>query len=248
MLQHKNNTDNYDKKHQIPSLLKHLKPNKLKWTLTETVGSSKACMNLSVWFVGERMNSVLPPRNILWEAMSQAGQTSLCTLGAKIKFKKTLKTQNCWFKSWVTITNQYPAFKTNHKEDGKKWSKYRIFFQSSKTSTAVTGDYMIMLFLCHLLKVILGNIIMWNTDYGRHNSWNTLNSKTLCMKYITLLTSQAVKSDIGDFYIWRLHSDMTQYLQERNNAIFCSWYTSKSRESGELKMFSILSVCITDGL
>lgn len=45
--------------------------------LTEKEGSSKARTNFSVSFVGDRMNSVLPPRNILWDAMSQVGQTSL---------------------------------------------------------------------------------------------------------------------------------------------------------------------------
>lgn len=79
----------------ISHLLKLLKPGKICGTipppripafLTDTAGSSNASMNLSVWFVGERINSVLPPRNILCEAMSQDGQTSLWTLK---KYKNT---------------------------------------------------------------------------------------------------------------------------------------------------------------
>lgn len=77
-------------------------PNPLKWILrqprcddslpflTDTDGSPKARMNLSVWFVGERIYSVRPPRNILWETMSQAAHTSLWTLKNK-RNKKGMK-------------------------------------------------------------------------------------------------------------------------------------------------------------
>lgn len=70
-------------------------PNRLKLSqhqqqiLTDTDASSKARMNLSVWLMGERTNSVRPPRNILWETMSQVAQTSLWTLESGKKILNT---------------------------------------------------------------------------------------------------------------------------------------------------------------
>lgn len=80
-LQHKNNTCFNDK---LQWSCHHWRWNKWDWFLTDMEGSSKARINLSVWFVGERINSVLPPWNILWEAISQVGTTSLCTLLGKV--------------------------------------------------------------------------------------------------------------------------------------------------------------------
>lgn len=87
--------------------------------LTDTDGSSKARMNLSVWFVGERMYSVRPPRNILWEIISQAAQASLWTL-AKKKKGRNLKSQRLLISR--SITHVYSD--QNDKEYINKLSKW----------------------------------------------------------------------------------------------------------------------------